>query len=171
MTYAHSAEAVVTVATSADTLFDYLDDQEHLGSHMQKPSMMMMGGRMTYEFDEARGRAVGSVIRMGGSVLGIRLSVDEIVVEHTAPVRKVWETRGQPRILVIGAYRMGFEISPSGRLARLRVFIEYDHPASFVGQLLAWVFGPLYARWCVSQMARDAERHFNREFKERGSTP
>ncbi|MDB5526542.1 MAG: hypothetical protein JWM58_4305 [Rhizobium sp.] len=47
MTYAHSAEAVVMVDASAEALFDYLDDQERLGSHMQKPSMMMMGGRMT----------------------------------------------------------------------------------------------------------------------------
>ena len=160
MIYAHSAEAVVTVATSVDTLFDYLDDQEHLGSHMQKPSMMMMGGRMTYEFDEARGRAVGSVIRMGGSVLGNRLSVDEIVVEHAPPVRKVWETRGQPRILVIRAYRMGFEISPSGTRCRLRVFIEYDPPSSISGRILAWAFAPLYAGWCVNRMAQDGRKRF-----------
>jgi hypothetical protein len=160
MTYAHSAEAVVMVATSADALFEYLDDQEHLGSHMQKPSMMMMGGRMTYEFDEARGRSVGSVIRMGGSVLGIRLSVDEVVVEHSPPVRKVWETRGQPRILVIGAYRMGFEISPSGKLAQLRVFINYDHPSPVVGRILAWGFASAYARWCVNRMAQSGRMRF-----------
>lgn len=146
---------------------EYLDDQEHLGSHMQKPSTMMMGGRMTYVFDETRGRSAGSVIRMGGSALGFQLSVDEVVVEHMPPSRKVWETRGRPRIFVIGTYRMGFEISPSGRLARLRVFIEYNNPASFVGQLLAWVFAPIYARWCVGRMARDSKRHFNHELSER----
>ncbi|WP_234841878.1 hypothetical protein [Sinorhizobium meliloti] len=54
-------------------LFDYLDDQASLGSHMQKPSMMMLGGRMSYEFDEARGRTVGSVIRMRGNILGLVL--------------------------------------------------------------------------------------------------
>jgi hypothetical protein len=160
MTYAHAAEAVVMVDASAEALFDYLDDQERLGSHMQKPSMMMMGGRMSYEFDEARGRAVGSAIRMGGSVLGIRLSVDEVVVEHEPPVRKAWETIGQPRILVIGEYLMGFEISPSGTRCCLRVFIEYDRPSSFPGRILAWVFAPVYARWCVNRMAKDGRKRF-----------
>ena len=44
-----------------------LDDQERLAAHMNKPSMMMMGGRMFYEFDAGGGRSVGSIIRMGGT--------------------------------------------------------------------------------------------------------
>ena len=165
MTYAHSAGAVVVVETSAETLFDYLDDPERLGSHMQKPSMMMMGGRMTYGFDEARGRSVGSVIRMGGSVMGLHLSVAEEVVEREPPLSKTWETRGATRLLVIDGYRMGFEISPSGTHCRLRVFIEYDDPPSTAGRILAWLFAPLYARWCVNRMAADAAQRFNRGLK------
>lgn len=46
---------------------------------MTKPSMMTMGGRMTYELDEARGRALGCVIKLGGSIAGFRLSVEEVV--------------------------------------------------------------------------------------------
>lgn len=153
------------VDASAEALFDYLDDQERLGSHMQKPSMMMMGGQMTYEFDEARGRAVGSVIRMGGNVMGLRLSVEEVVVERAPPFREAWETTGQLRPMVIGGYRMGFEISSSGTRCRLRVFIEYDHPSSFICQILAWLLAPLYARWCVKRMTGDAERQFNRNSK------
>lgn len=103
----HAAETVVEINASADALFDFLDDQERLGQHMEKPSMLM-GGRMTYAFDGAKGRAVGSVIRMGGSVLGLTLSVEEVVVERTPPFRKAWERRGRPHLLVIGAYRMGF---------------------------------------------------------------
>ena len=127
---------------------------------MEKPSMMMMGGRMAYEFDEAKGRAVGSVIKMGGSFLGLRLFVEEVVTERDPPRRKVWETRGRPRILIIGAYRMGFEITPSGRHSKLRVFIEYDHPASAMGRILGRAFAPLYARWCVKRMADDARLQF-----------
>jgi hypothetical protein len=160
MTYAHSAEAVAIIDASADALFNYLDDQQRLGSHMQKPSMMMMGGRMTYDFDEARGRAIGSAIKMGGSVMGLHLSVEEVVVERQPPVRKAWETRGQPRLLVIGKYLMGFEISPFGTRCRLRVFIEYDHPSSIAGRILAWAFAPVYARWCVGRMAQDGRKRF-----------
>ena len=160
MTYSHADEATVEVRAPAQELFDHLDDQARLGAHMEKPSMMMMGGAMTYEFDEAKGLAVGSVIKMGGSFLGIKLHVEEVVTEHIPPRRKTWETRGWPRILIVGGYRMGFEITPSGERSNLRVFIEYDHPPTLIGRILAVVFAPMYARWCVSRIANDAARRF-----------
>jgi Polyketide cyclase / dehydrase and lipid transport len=160
MQYAHTDEAAAEVGVSPDELFAHLDDQARLGAHMEKPSMMMMGGRMIYELDEAKGRAVGSVIKMGGSFLGLRLFVEEAVTERDPPRRKVWETRGRPSILIIGSYRMGFEIEPSGERSKLRVFIEYDDPPSLVGRILGGLFAPVYARWCVKRMAEDARRHF-----------
>ena len=51
MAYRKHDEASVEVAVEPATLFDYLDDQERLAAHMTRPSMMMMGGRMAYEFD------------------------------------------------------------------------------------------------------------------------
>jgi len=159
--YVHACEETVDVRASSDVLFDYLDDQTRLAAHMGKPSMMMLGGRMTYEFDEAKGRAVRSVIRMSGSFLGLHLFVEEVVNEqHDPPRRKVWAIRGRPRIFIIGAYRMGFEIAPIGEASRLRVFIEYDVPASLVGRILGRLFAPMYARWCVRRMADDARRQF-----------
>ena len=160
MSYRRAEETTAEVHAPPERLFDHLDDQARLGAHMEKPSMMMLGGRMTYAFDQAKGRAVGSVIEMGGSFLGIRLSVEEVVTERDPPRRKVWETRGRPRLLVIGAYRMGFEITPSGANSRLRVFIEYDDPLSPIGRLLAGGFAPMYARWCVKRMADDARLRF-----------
>ena len=160
MTYAHARETIAHVRATPEALFEHLDDQTRLGAHMEKPSMMMMGGRMTYAFDEAKGRAVGSVITMGGSFLGIRLFAEEVVTERDPPRRKVWETRGRPRLLIIGAYRMGFEIEPAGERSKLRVFIEYDDPVRPLERALGLVFAPLYARWCVTRMAEDAARHF-----------
>jgi hypothetical protein len=125
--------------------------------------MMMMGGRMTYEFDATKGQAVGSVIRMAGSFLGLTLDVEEVVTERIPPFRKTWETRGHPRMIVIDGYRMGFEVSDAGAgHSRVRVFIEYNRPKSVAGTLLAPVFAPLYARWCVKRMADDAALHFDR---------
>lgn len=160
MTYAYAADSVAEVAATAEALFDCLDDQARLGAHMEKPSAMMLGGRMTYQFDGAQGRAAGSVIRMSGNILWLKLSVEEVVVEHMRPVRKTWETRGRPDLLVIGAYRMGFEIEPSGPRQRLRVFINYDHPASIIGGMHARLFAGPYARWCVTRMTDEARRRF-----------
>jgi len=55
---------------------------------MTKPSGMMLGGSMSCEVDERGGREVGSVIRMAGTILGLRLAVEEIVTERIPPRRK-----------------------------------------------------------------------------------
>ena len=153
-------EASVDVAAQPAELFDYLDDQERLAAHMAKPSMMMIRGRMAYEFDAAKGRAVGSVIRMRGEFLWLRLFVEEDVTVHARPARKVWETRGAPKLLIMGGYTMGFEIARTASASRLRVFIDYDQPATLLGRVLGVLFAPLYARWCVDRMANDAKERF-----------
>jgi hypothetical protein len=64
LTYTRSAQAFAEVDASPEVLFEYLDDPRRIGTHMQRPSTMMLGGRMSYVLDAAAGRAVGSVIRM-----------------------------------------------------------------------------------------------------------
>ena len=90
-------------------VFAALDDHKRLAGHMSKPSLMMAGTTMTIETDPLEGKAVGSEIRLRGRVLGIPIFVVERVVEYTAPFRKVWQTTTEPRLLVIGSYRMGYE--------------------------------------------------------------
>jgi hypothetical protein len=160
MVYPFTESAMAEVAAAPGRLFEHLDDHTRLAIHMERRSMMMMGGRMAYTFDGAKGRAVGSVIRMGGSFLGIPLGVEEAIIERDPPRRKVWETVGRSRLLVIGAYRMGFEIEPRGDRSGLRVFIDYSHPASPTGRVFGGLFAGSYARWCVRRMADDPVEHF-----------
>lgn len=155
-----SYQRAVRVQASAEQVFARLDDQTRLGAHMGKPSAMMGGGRMTYDFDEARGQAVGSHIRMGGSAFGLSLFVDEMVVERDPPRRKAWRTVGAPRLIVVGAYEMGFEIEPDGSGSHLRVWIRYGLAPGLLGRWLGPLLAPFYARWCVGRMAGDAARHF-----------
>ena len=115
---------------------------------------------METELDEGRGQKVGSRIRLSGRVFGVALSVEEIVVERDPPHRKVWATTGAPKLLVIGHYRMGFELSPQGNGSMLRVFIEYALPARGLARWLGRLFGRYYARWCTQQMVDDAVKHF-----------
>lgn len=115
---------------------------------------------MDIEVDEGRGQKVGSRIRLAGRVLGIPLSADEIVTQRDPPHRKVWETAGSPRLLVIGRYRMGFELLPQGEVSLLRVFIEYALPENAPARWLGRLFGGFYAKWCTERMLDDAVRHF-----------
>jgi hypothetical protein len=67
---------------------------------------------------------------------------------------------GEPRLLVVGAYLMGFELTPIDGTSKLRVFISYRLPARGISRLMGRILGPAYARWCVWQMAEDARSAF-----------
>jgi len=88
------------------------------------------------------------------------LTVEESVTERHPPHRKVWETLGSPTLVVIGQYRMGFEITPEGPGSRLRVFIDYTMPEKAPARWLGYLFGSYYARWCTQQMVDDAVQYF-----------
>lgn len=152
-------EAAARVAASPHRVFAHLDDQTRLAEHMSKPSLIMGGGKMTYDFDEQKGQAVGSHIRLGGSAFGVRLYLDEMVTERTPPRHKVWRTVGQPKLIVVDSYEMGFDISVVDRGSALRVWIDYELPPRGLGRIVPWL-GDAYARWCVGQMVNDAVRTF-----------
>jgi len=148
------------VSASPERVFALIDDHERLASHMSQSSWQMGGGRMQTSLDERHGQSVGSHIRMSGRILGLELSLDEVVTERNPPMRKVWETVGLPRLLVIGPYRMGFEVTPRGSGSVLRVFIDYALPSPWPERWLGRLFGRYYAHWCTQRMANDVVRAF-----------
>ena len=153
-------QQTIALPATAPAVFRHLDDFERLGAHMLRSSAMMAGSSMRYEFDAARGRGRGARIFLRGSVLGFDLSVDEEVIAYAPPLRKVWQTIGTPRLLVLAGYRMGFELTPVRDGCQLRVFIDYELPEGGLSRLLGRLSGPVYARWCVNSMIDDARREF-----------
>lgn len=129
-------ESDVKLDAPSEDVFAYLDDHRRLSAHMSQSSWMMAGSRMAIELDASGGRAVGAIIRLRGRVLGIPLSVEEVVTEREPPLRKVWETTDTPNLLVMGQYRMGYEIMPKGKASLLRVFIDYAMPGGPFSGLL-----------------------------------
>ena len=157
-------ESCAILNAPAETVFLHLDDHKRLSAHMGQRSWMMAGARMEIGLDVLQGHAVGSKIHLNGRVLGIPLAVEEVIIEYRPPLLKLWKTTGTPKLLVIGHYRMGFEITPQGRVSQLRVFIDYALPESLLASWFGRMFGSLYARWCTQQMVGDAEKCFAREF-------
>ena len=162
--FALHAECRAQVQGSAGRVFEHLDDHARLAAHMNQRSWRTGWSRMALSLDEQAGRALGSRIHLEGRVLGVQLSLEEVVIEHTPPVRKVWATVGKPRLLVIGHYRLGFELTPvSGAdvaSASLTVFIDYALPERGLSWLLGRMFGGWYARWCTQRMVTDAQAAF-----------
>ena len=158
--YPYNHETVVVVPAPARDVFDFVDDHSNLSSHMSQRSWMMGGGTMALETDSGHAKVVGSKLKLHGTVFGIRLSVDELVTERVPPFRKTWDTIGEPALLVVGPYRMGFEINDRGASSRLRVWIEYALPRGLLSRWLGSLLGRRYASWCTRRMANDAFHHF-----------
>lgn len=148
------------IGASIQDAFDHLDDQTRLSAHMSKRSWKMGWGKMDVRLDAHGGRAVGSHIVLDGSVFGIRLHLDEVVTERDPPRRKRWRTVDTPRLLVIGQYEMGFDLSAEGAGTRARVVIDYELPTRGLPRILGLLFGRMYAKWCTRQMVGDAARTF-----------
>ena len=143
-----------------EQVFAVLDDPKALAAHMGESSVMMLASRMSINVDAGGGRVIGSKVRMQGRMMGIRLSLEEVITKRQVPATKVWETIGAPKLLVIAHYRMGFELTRSGALSLVRVFIDYSLPINAPQSWLGHLLGAVYARWCTRQMVMGAERHF-----------
>lgn len=158
--FAYSHHTMVEVEATPEKVFAFLDDQKNLSAHMEKSSWMMAGSSMKIEMDKLDGRAVGSVIKMSGSVMGIPLFLQEKIVERKINRRKAWLTFGPQKMVVIDQYKMGFTLAPSDAGSYLKVFIEYNIPEKGLSRLLAFMLSGVYARWCTEKMATDAAKHF-----------
>ena len=108
------------------------------------------------ETRDDEGRAVESVIRMGGHILGLSLVFGEVVNERTPPAHNTLETRGPQRLVLIDSYVMGFETRDVAGRTSTRVYIDYRLPLSLPGRWLGLLFAGCYAQWCVSRMLDDA---------------
>ena len=99
-----------------EDVFDFLHDPTGLGTHMEKPSIMMLGATMRYDLDNAGGRANRFRDKYDGIVSWDPPLPGRGGGERLPPLRKIWETRGPVGLLVMGPYRMGFRIEPDARL-------------------------------------------------------
>lgn len=132
-------------------LFEYLDDPCHLSDHMQRRGPALAGGAMKLVADPHRG--LGSGWRLKGRVVGLTLQADVQVTEYQPPWRKTWQTVAEPRLLVMGAYRMGFELqSQAAPTVSLRLWLDFEPTRR--GR---WV-ARAYARCCLREMAAAARR-------------
>lgn len=152
-----SYEASGVVRAAPEALFEALDDPRRLSRHMDQRSMAMMGSSMETTTDAGGGRTVGSVTSMHGRVLGLGVELDQVVTVREPPTYKAWQTVGEPRLWVIGSYRMAFRISRVEEGSRLAVSIDYDPPRGALARLLSAAVGRAYAKWCCERMVADAQ--------------
>lgn len=162
MKYDKHYEETALINSSASSIFAFADDHRNLSSHMNKSSWMMGGGKMETKVDVDKEKKIGSHITMTGDVFGFNLFLDEIITIHEPPYRKEWQTIGKINLLVIDHYALGFEIIPKATGSKLKVYINYNLPNSWKTQWLGFLFGRMYAKWCVRQMTHGVQEHFEK---------
>ena len=155
----HFADEAVTAAPPA-VLFAHLDRHSQLSAHMTRRSWMMGGGKMDITTDDGGFQRLGSRLRLAGRAFGLTLFLEEEITDYRPPQMKVWRTIGSPRLLIIGHYRMGFEITAAPTGSRLRVFLDCDLPSGVVTRLLGRLLAPMYGQWCVRNMVAEGEKKF-----------
>ena len=149
----------VMVAAPRQQVFDFIDDPKHLAGHMSKPSWRMAGSTMDLTTDAHGGRRTGSRMRLAGRMLGMRLVVETVVTERDPPVRKAWETSREPKLIVIGPYRMSATIDRMPAQSRVALRIDYALPGTRRDAVTSWL-ARRYARWCVRRMASEVAAAF-----------
>ena len=155
------SDAECDLRAAPSSIFEYIDRPERLSAHMARRSWQLAGASMAIETDADGGRAVGSRIRLTGRMLGIYLYVEGKVVQHEPPNLKAWETVGEPHLLVIGRYRITVSIDAHGDRSHVTIAIDYALPTNAPWRWLGMFFGPMYAGWCVRQMAQDLVHQFS----------
>jgi hypothetical protein len=154
-----SASESVVIETPAAAVFAHVDDMANIGGHMtERSSMLMIGSSLKLELASSQATGVGATYRYSGNVLGVTIDFSEVVTRYVPGREKVWRTVGTPRLLIVDFYEMRVTVDPvTPASARLSISIAYTLPRGAGMRLLARLLAPVYARWCLRSMCRDAK--------------
>lgn len=138
-------------------VFAYIDDIHNTGWHMEKSSMPMMGSKMTVETISEQKSGLGATYRWTGKVMGLRIDFTETITRWVKNKERVWQTIGDPQIIIMGNYVMGFFLKPILESTQLTFEIDYELPKPLFWSLVGRLLSPWYSRWCLSNMCNDAK--------------
>jgi len=157
--YEKHYEDSVLIPAPVQDVFDYVDNHANYYSHVIKFARIL-GGGMDLQMDERQGQAVGSHIRLAGSVFGKSLSLEEVVTRREPPHSKTWETVGIPKFLIVGQYQYNVQIDPQDNGSMLRVSFDSNPPEE--SGWLRRLFSRIYSRLCAWEMAKVTREYFVR---------
>jgi hypothetical protein len=139
-------------------VFKYLDDLGVTGMHMTKSSMPMMGGKLNVVFLSANRSGLNSEYRWTGKVVGLTLDFTVKVTKWIMNEEKIWETIGEPKLIIYSMFRMNLRINPEQNGTEARLSISYQKPKGLVNMILSFLFADWYCRWCLNNMLEDTGR-------------
>ncbi len=155
----------VVIGAPAHQVFAFMDDVKNVGFHMSgRSSMPMMGSRLEIAILSPQSTGVGATYRMWGRMMGLTIDFSETVTKYIAGREKVWETIGEPKLLIMSSYVMRVAVNPlSLSSCRLTISLTYAPPRSIFWRFVSALVGDWYARWCLKSMCQDAKAAMARQ--------
>jgi hypothetical protein len=151
-----------TYNASPEKVFKSIDDLGVTGMHMTQSSGMMMGSKLKLEFLTENHTGQGCKYRWTGKMMGMKMDFIVEVTKWIQNKEKIWETIGEPKLIIYSWYRMHLVVIPAVNGANVELSISYEKPKGFFNKILSFLFADWYCRWCLKKMLSDAERSLNK---------
>jgi hypothetical protein len=148
----------IIIYTSPQKVFSHMDDLSKTGMHMKENSMMMMGSKLSFERLEGPLQGIGTTYRWHGKIMGLPVDITETVTKWTENQEKVWETTGDPKIILLGWYRMILKLMPVKEGTLVSLQIDYTQPNGVFYNFLYFFLSRWYCHWCLNNMLNDSKK-------------
>jgi predicted ATPase len=155
-----------TYNSPAEKVLSYLDDLGVTGMHMTQSSAMMMGSKLHLEFLTANHTGLSSKYRWIGMMMGMKMDFTVEVTKWMEGVEKVWETKGEAKMIIYSWYRMHLLVYPKGNTAQAELSITYEKPKGWFAKIISFFFADWYCNWCLKNMLTDTKTKIEKEKKE-----
>jgi hypothetical protein len=143
---------------SPSEVFKVIDDLGVTGSHMTESSMMMMGSKLQLEYLSPNHVGLNSKYRWRGKMMSIPMDFTVLVTQWNEGKHKVWETIGDPKLILYSWYRMELRVEETEHQTKAILSITYKRPKQFFSKVLSFLFADIYCAWCLRKMLHDAGR-------------
>lgn len=154
----------ITIPAPPEAVFKFMDNLSKVGMHMSENSMMMMGSKLVLEQMPGPDSGVGATFHWKGKVMGMTIDIMESVTKWIENKEKVWETFGDPKIILLGSYQMALNLSlVSEGNTQVQLQISYTKPKGWFNQILYFFLAPWYCNWCLDNMLNDTKKTFERQ--------
>ena len=149
---------IETYRATPEKVFQCIDDLGVTGMHMTKSSMPMMGSKLSLNFLTANHTGLGSKYRWTGKVVGMTMDFTVEVTKWVKDKEKIWETIGDPNMIIYSWFRMNLEISTSPNNTQAELSISYEKPKGWLNRFLSFLLADWYCNWCLKHMLVDSKK-------------
>lgn len=147
----HLSNQIIVQASPAE-VFSRLDDMTEIGKHMTESSMPLMGSKLKFAILSPNETDIGATYRYYGKIMGLTLDITEVVRRYKLNEEKFWETIGEPKIIIMSHYVLGFQLKPTTGGTQATFSIDYEIPQRGLGKVLGILLSNWYAHWCLRMM-------------------